>query len=110
MARAFIRDGVEPVKTRKTTTETGVEIEIPYCNICGCEMAAIRLMRLSFWQPGYKYLRMFPCRLGTYLCEDCKPEEGFAAHGYHCVPVAEGQDLVSALKDYLNLLEEQTKR
>jgi hypothetical protein len=74
--------------------------------MCGCDLDEIRLPTLSFWRPGFKYTRTYPLRYGTFLCEDCKQEMGFGSHGYVAVPQAEGQDIVSALKDYLNLVEE----
>jgi len=110
MARTIDTDGTEPTKTRKVMRDDGLELELPYCNICGCEMNEINIMGLCFWQPGFKWVRKFPGRLGTYLCQDCKQQQGFGTRNYICVPQAEGQDFVSALKDYLNLIEEHNKR
>lgn len=110
MARAYHTDGVEPVKTRTVKRDDGIDIELPYCNICECEMNDVRVAPLLFWQPGFKYTRKYPLRLGTFLCEPCRQEMGFGAHSYVAVPCSEGTDLVSALKDYLNLIEEHQKR
>lgn len=106
MARALYRDGTEPTRSRTIKRDDGVDLELPYCNICGTEMNEIRLGTLLFWQPGFKYTRKFPLRYGAFLCETCRKEEGFGAEQYVAVPCAKGVDMIDALKDYIAILEE----
>lgn len=117
MARALHRDGTEPTKTRKVKipsplAEVGeMEVELPYCNICEEPMNEIRLGQLLFWRPGFKYVRKFPLRYGTFLCDPCRAAEGFGPEAFIAVPCPireNGQtgNLIEALKDYIVLLEE----
>jgi len=106
MARAYSRDGTEPVMTRTVRHDNGLEFELPYCNICGTEMNEVRLTTLLVWKPGFKHTRKFPLRQGAFLCDPCREEEGFGPKQFVAVPCAEGADMIEALKDFIALMEE----
>jgi hypothetical protein len=111
MARSVSRDGTEPVKTRKVKSDSGVDLDLPYCNICEEPMNEIRLGQLLLWRPGFKWVRRFPLRYGAFLCEPCREKEGFGPQAFIAVPCPvqeNGQtgDMIEALKDYIALLEE----
>lgn len=105
MARAFHTDGTEPVKMR-TVTRNGVDLKLPYCNICDVEMDEIRLGVLLFWRPGWKRTRKYPTKYGAFLCEKCRAEMGFEAEQYVMVPCGKDEDMVLALRKRLAELEE----
>jgi hypothetical protein len=107
MARAYSRDGTEPVKTR-TVERNGAEFELPYCNICEAEMDGIRLGMLLLWKPGFKHTRKFPLKLGTFLCDICREEEGLGAEQYVMVPCGKDEDKLDALRSYIANLEAAT--
>jgi len=104
MARAFARDGSHPIKTRTVKGQGGVELELPYCNICEAEMDEIRLGVLVLWKPGFKYPRKFPLRLGAFLCDTCREAEGLGAEQYLMVPCTRDGDLLEALQTYIAAL------
>ena len=105
MARALATDGTEPTKTRTVKRDGGVDLELPYCNICEAEMDEIRLGTLLFWKPGFKHVRKYPTKYGAFLCEKCRAEMGFEADQYVMVPCAKDEDMIEALKKHLALLE-----
>lgn len=109
MARAVHTDGTEPVKTRTIKREGGIEIELPYCNMCQVEMHVIRLGTILFWKPGWKYTRKYPLRYGTFLCDSCREEMGFNAYQYVAVPCGEDQDMIEAMKAHIDRMERAGK-
>jgi hypothetical protein len=106
MARSVARDGTHPTKTRTVKRENGIDLELPYCNICDTEMNKIRLSALLVWKPGFKYTRKFPLQQGAFLCDPCREEEGFGPTQFIAVPCAEGVDKIEAMKEYIALMEE----
>jgi len=107
MARERARDGTEPTKTRPVEVH-GKIVEFPYCNICGKEMNEIKLSDLSFYKPGWKWLRKFPLKLGAYLCDPCREREGIPAMNYAAVPMQPGQDMRQALEAHLAFMNEHS--
>jgi len=105
MARAFHTDGTEPVRTRTIKRDDGIDLELPYCNICEAEMDDIRLSVLLFWRPGWKYTRKYPSSYGAFLCEKCREEMGFGADQYIMVPCTKDEDMIEALKARIAVLE-----
>ena len=110
MARSIQHDGIYPERTRIIKSASGKDVELPYCNICEEPMDRIRISALLLWQPGFKWTRKFPLKLGAYLCDPCREKEGFGPEAFMLVPCAlkengQAKDMIESLKDYIALME-----